>query len=995
MFNLPALSLAIILTYPMMKRLVFILFAFLCIGNLMAQTISGIVYDSQKEPLIGVTVVVKGTSKGTTTDVFGKFTLSDIENASKAVLVFNYIGYKSVEKVIGNNTSFSVTMENESASLNEVVVIGYGTVRKKDLTTAVSSVRGDAVSGRPLVSAAQALQGMAAGVQVTENSGKPGGGIAVRVRGTTSINANNEPLYVIDGVPTTDTKNLAVEDIESMQVLKDASSAAIYGSRGANGVVLITTKQGKAGTSKINVSSYYGFSQLPKKLDVLNSSQYIELMKEMGNDVSSLSASVNTDWQDEVYRTATTYNTQVAFSGGTDKSHYYVSLGMMNQQGIIDPTAFKRYNIKINMEQEVKKWLRIGTNTAWSKVKSNDVSDNADVAKGGVVLGALETPPTLTIYNADGSFTANPYQSGWENPVAAMKGSNNESNSTQFLSNMYAEMTFVKNLKLKSSLSVESNNYAYTSFTNPYLTAYGRSKSGIGVAQTKKDFTWLIENTLSYKLNIDEKQSLDLLAGVSQQKYDYKETYQEKNGYSSATITTLDAAGTTVANTTDAAQWSMASFIARAAYDYASKYLVTASVRRDGASRFGPNNRWGTFPSVSLGWRVSEESFMKNTKSFLNDMKVRAGYGLVGNQPADYYAYYAKETAGGAYPFPQGAISSISISTSGNKDLKWESTSQINAGIDASLFNSRVNVSLDYYYKKTKDLIIQKTVSPQTGFSNQYSNIGNVQNKGFEISLNTRNFVNKFKWNTDLYFGLNRNKVLNLDGATYYTGYIYERDNASIIKEGEPIGSFYGYIAEGVDSETGLMKYKKDEDGNDIQTIIGCAQPKFTYGVTNSFSYKNFDLNIFLQGVYGNDVLNATRIETEGMENYKNQSTAVLRRWKTAGDVTDIPAALAGNTYNSKVSTRFIENGSFLRLKAVTLSYNMKNAFLKKADISLLKFYVTGQNLLTITGYSGYDPELSLGGSSSDAQTANAALGIDYGTFPQPKTIIFGMNIEF
>ena len=978
----------------MKKRLIFALFTLFSIGNLVAQNISGVVLDSNKDPLTGVTVMVKGTNKGTTTDLDGKFTIN-VENPSKATLTFNYIGYKLVEKAIGNATSVSISMEDESKGLNEVVVVGYGTVKKKDLTTAVSSIKSDAVADRPLVTAAQGLQGMAAGVQVTENSGKPGGGLAVRVRGTTSINASNEPLYVVDGMPTSDIKNLNVGDIESYQVLKDASSAAIYGSRGANGVVLITTKQGKSGSSKISITSYYGVSQLPKKLDVLNSTDYIALMKEMGYDTSSLSSSVNTNWQDEVYRNATTYNTQVAFSGGTDKSHYYVSLGTVNQQGIIDPTDFKRHNIKVNLDQEVKPWLKIGANMGWSKVKSNDVNDNASVAKGGVILGALSTPPTLTIYNADGSFTANPFQSGWENPVAAMKGAENESNSTQLLANMYAELKLAKDLKFKSSLAVESNNYAYNSFTNPYLTAYGRSKSGIGVAQTKRDLTWLIENTLNYKFKIDEKQNLDLLGGITQQKYDYNETYQEKNGYSSATITTLDGASTTVANSTDAGQWSMISYIGRAAYDYASKYLVTASVRRDGASRFGSNHRWGTFPSVSLGWRISEESFMTKTKSFLDDMKVRAGYGLVGNQPSDLYAYYAKATSGGAYPFPQGSISSISLSTSGNKDLKWETTSQINAGIDATMFNSRVTLSLDYYYKKTKDLIIAKTVSPQTGFSSQFKNIGNVQNKGFEVSLNTRNLVGAFKWSTDLFVGINRNKVLNLDGATYYTGYIYERDNASIIKEGEAIGSFYGYISEGVDPATGMIKYKTDDSGNKIQTIIGCAQPKFTYGFTNNFSYKNVDLSIFLQGVQGNDVLNATRIETEGMENYKNQSTAVLRRWQKAGDVTDIPVAKAGNTENSKVSTRFLEDGSFLRVKAVTLSYNLRNDFLKKANIGLVKFYVTGQNLLTFTKYSGYDPELSLGGSSSNAQTANAALGIDYGTFPQPRTVIFGMNIEF
>ncbi|MBP1640108.1 MAG: TonB-linked outer membrane protein, SusC/RagA family [Bacteroidetes bacterium] len=978
----------------MKKRLIFVMFILFSLGKITAQNISGVVRDANSEPLPGVTVTLKGTGIGTITDLNGKFIINGQHVIGK-ILSFSFVGYQSVEKLIEKETAFTITLQEASKNLEEVVVVGYGTQKKKDLTTAVSTVKSGDIADRPLVSAAQALQGMAAGVQVTENSGKPGSGLSVRVRGTTSINANNEPLYIIDGIPTSDTRNLPVDDIESLQVLKDASSAAIYGSRAANGVVLITTKHGKAGTSKITLNSYYGFSSLPKKIDVLNSTQFISLMGDLGYDTSILSSTTNTDWQNEVYRTAPILNTQVSFSGGSEKTQYYVSLGMLDQSGIIDPTQFKRYSLKINLDQEMKKWLKIGTNFSWSKVNSNDVTDNAGVAKGGVVLGALTTPPTMSIYNSDGTFTSNPYQAGWSNPVAYMKAISKNAKSDKLLSNIYAELSLMKDLKFKTAISIENNNYLYTSFTDPYSTSDGVSKKGIGIAETKRDLTWLTENTLTYNFKINQKHKVGLMAGTTAQKYDYYETYQEKTGYSGNSITTLTAASTTVSNNSEPDQWSMVSFFGRATYDFASKYLATINVRQDGSSRFGPDSRWGTFPSISAGWRISDEKFMDGWKKFLDDMKIRVGYGIVGNQPSDFYAYYAKESSGGAYPFPEGAITAIQPTSSGNSKLKWESTNQINAGIDASFFNSRIVLSFDLYYKKTKDLIMSKNIPTQTGFSTQMVNVGNVSNKGLEININTRNLVKKFKWNTDFNFALNRNKVLNLDGQTLYTGEIYERGNASIIKEGEPIGSFYGYISEGVDPATGMIKYKTDADGNKIQTIIGCAQPKFTFGLNNSFSYKNFDLGILLQCVYGNDILNATRIETEGMENYKNQTTAVLRRWKKAGDVTDIPAAIAGNTDNSQISTRFIEDGSFLRLKSVSLAYNLKNNFLQKCQISSIKLYVTAQNLATFTKYKGYDPELSFGGSSSDASTANAALGIDYGTYPQPRTIIFGMNIDF
>lgn len=964
-----------------------------------AREVRGRVTGEDGQPVPGVSVVISGTTAGTITGMDGTYSLPSVP--ADGVLVFSFVGMRSQEVQVNGRTTIDVVMEEETIGLEEVIAIGYGVQRKKDLTTSVSSVSAEDFAERPITQIGQAMAGLAAGVQVTETSGKPGSGLSIRVRGATSLNANNDPLFVIDGVPTKDTKGLAVEDIESMQVLKDASAAAIYGSRGANGVVLITTKRGKAGTSKMTLSTYQGFAELPKKISVLNGQQYAELINEAQTNAGGSPKYENpssvqdvTDWQDEVYRTAPVSNYQLAFSGGSEKTQYYLALSLLDQKGIIDPSQFKRYSIKLNLDQQIYDWLKVGSSIIWSKTNSHDVTDNNSVARGGVVLGALSTPPTIPVYNEDGTFSVNPFQA-WENPVASMKGREEGTKSNQLIASFFGDLSLTKDLVFKSSLGFESNNSTNSSFVDPYRTGSGRAYRGIGTNATNIDFTWLNENTLTYSRSFSGGHRFTALAGFTVQQFEWDGTNQEVRNFVGDAIPTLNAGTVSVTNTTDASEWTMASLIGRVTYDYEGRYLLTANIRRDASSRFGKENRWGTFPSVSAGWRISDENFMEGLRHLVNDMKLRVSWGMNGNQPEDPYAAYGKVSPSGGYPFGDVLLPGVTQTRASNDSLKWETTRQLNAGLDVSLYDSRIQISADVYYKKTKDLLMDVSVATQMGQANQLRNVGNVDNKGFELSVNSTNLTGALKWNTNLNFSLNRNKVKNLGGeeVLLFSGNIYERGDVSIVREGQPIGSFYGLISTGVDPQTGMMTYEdQNTDGkydDEDRVIIGNAQPKFIFGINNTFSYKNLSLGFLFQGVQGNDIFNASRVEIEGMENWKNQSTEVLRRWKNPGDVTDIPKALADNKQNSMLSTRFLEDGSFIRLKSVTVSYNMKSAWLESMQISNVQLYFTGQNLWTITDYSGYDPELNYGG------TSNTALGIDFGTFPQPRTFIFGVNIDF
>lgn len=971
--------------YKLYSLLILLLISFSTLAQ--ERTITGKVVDSKGNPLPYVTIQLKGTTKGTITDINGTYTIA----ATEGVLQFSFIGYVTQEVEIANQSIIDITLLEETQSIEEVVVVGYGTQRKKDLTTAVAIVSDKEIKDRPIVSAAQAIQGKAAGVQVVSPSGKPGQGLSVRVRGATSVLAGNEPLYVVDGVPTTDIKGLSPSDISSMSILKDASSAAIYGARAANGVVLITTKRGTLNTPKVNYSNYFGASQLRKTIDVLSTKEYRKLMVELGIGVDP-AATDYTDWIDKTFGTGFTQSHQLSASGGNEKSKYFLSFGYLSDQGIVEPARFDRYTLRINLDNELKPWLKIGTSLNVLNINTKDTPDNASSGRGGVIMSALNTPPFLSVYKDDGSgwFDPNPFQPSWENPVAYMEGPDQLSVDKQLFGNLNIEAKLLKDLFLKSRVGLDVNSNQWDYYLDPVRTNYGRQQNGIGRSNKYNGTSLLWENTLDYTFTFG-KHKVTGLIGSSIQKYDGNSSYLEGNDFpSDVSVKTLNAANV-ITGSTDRQEWALASFFGRFTYDYNNKYYLTASLRRDGSSKLA--HHWGTMPSFSVGWRISSEEFMKNI-TFINDLKLRGGWGKNGNQEGiPNYARYGLVTYWRQTPTNPLSGPASAQYTYGNPNLKWETTSQSNVGFDLSMFGSKIVLNFDAYYKITKDVLLNVQLPSTLPISTIQTNAGEIENKGIEFNLNTVNLDKIFKWNSNFNISFNKNKVNSIEYTrVYYFARIYSNNSeVSIVKAGIPLGSFYGYVSEGVDPQTGDIKYK-DINGNGYldpndRTIIGDAQPKFTFGFTNSFTYKKFDLNIFFQGSYGNDIYNATRIDLEGMFDSKNQSTDVIRRWTEPGQVTDIPRS--GNMDNVRNSTRFVEDGSYIRLKSLTLSYKVLSNNPKIKAISNLSVYITGQNLLTLTNYSGFDPEVNAYGNSA------VELGIDYGTYPQARSVILGINVEF
>lgn len=976
-----------------MKKLS-ILFYFLslsCVAFAQNRTITGIVTDAYGLELPGATVQIVGAATGTITDLNGKYSIS----VSGGSLRFSYTGYETQDIAVGDKSVIDVILFETAVNLNQVVVIGYGAQKKKELTSAVVIIDEKSIRDRPMVSAAEALQGKAAGVQVVQPSGKPGGDISVRVRGATSVLAGNEPLYVVDGVPTTDIRGLNPSDIESMSVLKDASSAAIYGARAANGVVLINTKRGKENTSVVRFNAYSGVSNLRQTVEVLSTKRYRELIDEILPGALDPAATAYTNWSDEVFGWGKNQSYQLSFSGGNDKTKHMVSLNYLNNEGIVRPAKFDRYSLRMNLDNQVKSWLKIGTSLNALHSKTKDTPDNASSGRGGVIMSALNTPPFLQIYKNDGSgqYDPNPFQPSWENPVAYMEGPEQEQTDLRIFGNINAEATVFEGFNIKTNLGLDLNAHQWDYYLDPFRTTFGRSQNGIGRSDKSNNRSWLWENTASYTRSFGEH-NLGFLLGSSIQKNRWNDTYLEGNDFpDDVTVTTLNAANSVVGSTR-IEEWSLASFFGRVTYDYQSKYLFTASVRRDGSSKLAQH--WGTMPAFSAGWRISAEPFMRDVKA-IEDLKIRVGWGKNGNQEGipNYARYGLVSYYRRASTNPLSGPASVQT-TYGNPDLRWETTAQSNVGVDLSLWRGRASLTVDAYLKKTDDVLLNVQLSNSLPISSIQTNAGKIENKGIDISVATVNLVKALKWNTEFNISFNKNKVTELQYTdVYYFGRIYSNNaDVSVVKVGLPLGSFFGYISDGVDPETGDLIYR-DFNNNGIfdpgdRTVIGNAQPKFVYGFTNSLSWKRFSLNLFFQGSYGNDVYNATRIDLEGMFDSKNQSVDVLRRWTPDNRNTDIPrAAGAGNVDNVRNSTRFIEDGSYLRLKSVTLSYDFSGDRLKRLGIEKLSVYSTGQNILTFTKYSGFDPEVNAFGRSA------TELGIDYGTYPQARTLTVGANVEF
>lgn len=963
-----------------------------------ALRVEGTVTDSKTgEALIGVSILRKGSNTGTSTDVNGRYVLQNVPAGS--TLVFSYIGYERVEVPV-NTSQVNVKMKLGENILEDIVVIGYGSVKRKDVTTAISTVSTEDLDQRPIVSAAQAIQGRAAGVSVIQPSGAPGGEMAIRVRGATSFNGSNDPLYVVDGVPVDNIRFLAPTDIETMQILKDASSAAIYGSRAANGVILITTKSGKSGQAKITLNTQYTQNRVSKTMDVLNTAQYMVLQREIGAVTLPDGLTDQTDWFDEAYQTGHIENYQVSISDGTEKLRYLVSGGYQNEKGILSTAFFKRYNFRANVDNKVRDWLTIGANINYSDYSDNGITSGAGANRGGVVLSVINTPTYAPIWDPEhpNQYYNNFYgASNITSPLENMaRGKYNKNRENRLLASGNALFTFIPELTLKSQLTLDRRNALNTSFLDPISTAWGRNQYGEGSDNRNMNTVITFDNVLNYNKRFD-KHNIEGMAGSSWTDSQYQNSYINGSHYRGDQIQTLNAANNIAWNNTGtgASEWAIMSYFGRLSYNYDGKYILTTNLRADGSSKLHPDHRWGYFPSFSAAWRISSEKFMKGI-DWLNDLKLRGGWGETGNQSGigdySYLQAYSLRRIEWFQSGNENAVPTVSVSSLPTPDLTWEKTKQTNIGIDVTAFKNRLTVGLDYYYKRTTDMLMYVTLPPGQIASSIIRNEGIMTNKGFEVHVNSRNLEGKISWNTDFNISFNKNKLEDLALTQIYTTARTSDFIAEDVVRNVPdrsLGGFFGYISDGVDPETGDMIYRDLNGDGKIsstdRTFIGDPNPVFTFGLTNDVSYKNFSLSIFLQGSYGNDIFNASRIETEGMYDAKNQSTRVLDRWRVPGQITDVPRA----GYTIRNSSYFIEDGSFLRVKNISLSYNITSPKLKKMRINRLQPYISASNLLTWTNYSGMDPEVNQWGNNGAAQ------GIDWGTYPQNKSFVFGVNVEF
>ncbi|MGI4865196.1 MAG: SusC/RagA family TonB-linked outer membrane protein [Janthinobacterium lividum] len=1018
--------------------------------NPQAIPVTGHVTGTNGEPLPGVTVLVKGTTNGTATDANGNFSLTVPENST---LIFSSVGFVRQEVAVGTTTVFTINLKDDTQSLKEVVVVGYGTQSRQELTTSVASVGGAALERQPVAGFDQALQGQAPGVQVTAPSGAPGAGINVRVRGNASLSLNGSPLYVIDGVPvlpdyqqelTTGNQRLNPlntinpSDIESIDVLKDGAAAAIYGVRAANGVVVITTKKGKVGQAQVGLNAYYGRQYLRKKLDVLNATQFAQQYNETLVNAGQAPAFAdptnpgpyNTDWQDAVYRPAGIQNYQLNVSGGTEKTRYYVAGGYFKQDGININSGFDRYNLKFNFSQNVTNRFRLGTNLNMSRSHTNgSVRSELGAGSSGTVIGALTQIPTIPVYGANGLYGTNTFSTSFDNPVGNLLESSNQAVVYQAIGNLYGEFDVLKNLTFRSSVGLDFRTQTENTFISrnyPPLALPGVDPSLRGSARTatNQQVIWLLENTLTYNPTLGDKHHLTLLAGQSMQASDRFTSGAGTKSFASNAVPYLSAGA--IADGIPgsyADQWSLLSFFSRAIYNYDERYLATVSFRADASSRFSAANRFGYFPAVALGWRVSKEKFFPQTKA-ISDLKLRASFGANGNQEIYTYQRFARYATTYNYQGTGSAIvGGISQSDIGN-EVKWETTYQYNGGIDLGMFNNRLTFTFDIYDKHTKDLLNSVPI-PQSSGAQTLSilqNLGSIQNRGIEIGLVTNNVDGKnggFAWSTNFNVSGNRNKILDLGTQANTAG---EQTPTVIItgntiqQAGLPLGVFYGYVTDGLIQTQGQLDalnaasptkiYQaaktapgdikfKDVNGDGVinasdRVVIGNPNPKAIAGVTNNFSFKGIDLSIFFQGSFGNDIYNQTRTVTEGQSDPINQTTRVLNHWTPTNTNTDIPRPVRSDpNQNNRLSNRFIEDGSYVRLKNLTLGYNVPLSITKHAAIKNLRIYATAQNLVTWTKYSGYDPEVSADPFSS------TSLGRDFGVYPQSRTYTIGLNANF
>lgn len=1038
---------------PVWLLLLFVLFPFVAAAQ--NATVSGTVTDQSGAGLPGVSIVETGTTNGTMSDLDGKFSIS-VKNPSS--LQFSFIGFKNqTVSVTGNQSGVKVLLEEDTKAIDEVVVVGYGQMKRSDLTGSVVSVNDQAIKKSVPTSVDQVLQGRAAGVQIQANSGTPGASSAIRIRGINSLNATNQPIFVIDGVvvdaATDDATNnplssINPSDIVTMDVLKDASATAIYGARASNGVIMITTKRGQSGEATITYDGYVGWQEMPKFLDVMNLQEYAEHANARADAgiVSQSSAFVRpdllgegTDWQSELFSKAFMQSHNLSITGGNEKTTYAISTGYLNQEGIALGSGFKRISMRGNIESQVKKWLKAGTNFSLADTKQEVGCDN------DLIMTALRQIPSVAVRSADGSFDGPDDVWMPDNPVALALIKDNYNKKVNFRMNTYLEAEIIEGLTFKTELSTDYNINKFYYYCPDYQFGLKENTTRTGKWTEVNTRYWSWRNIVTYNKTIDVH-NFNLMVGQEMSNSHWEQQVSATTGYISNTAKDISAGDVSKSSGTGTQVDSdLASFFGRLFYSFDNKYLLTATIRRDGSSKFTEDNRWGWFPSAALAWKISSEDFMKGFE-MINNLKLRVGWGATGNQNVSNYAYMALLSQKST-PFGLGILNA----NTANPDLKWETTYSTNIGIDLGLYENRIEFIADYYIKKTKDLLLQLPLPAYLGSegqgaaANPWANVGELQNTGVEFTLNTVNLDLKgFQWKTNLVFSLNRNKVNKLDTETASIEKTFSvgDDNTVVTKtvEGGAIGRFWGYKVIGR-FNTASDFYYKDENGDvkqvaipegssieenktwigdyifedvnkdgvinsDDQTFIGDPNPDFTFGFGNTFSYKGFDLTVFLSGSYGNDVINynnrwiASPRESSNLltsatdyavvtQISDNGDTDVRNYIVSGGDSNAMRLSASSTNANNRLSDLYVEDGSYVRIQNVSLAYNFPKNITNRLKVSNLKLYVNIQNLYTFTNYTGYDPEV--GCMYGDALMS----GLDYGRYPTPRIYTFGVNVSF
>jgi TonB-linked SusC/RagA family outer membrane protein len=1028
-----------------------------------ATPITGKVLDNEGKPVVGASVQVVGSDAGTNTDANGAFSLE--VNKPDAVLTVSYVGYESQQVTVGDKTNITIRLVQVNTQLNEVVVVGYGTRKKSDLTGAVATVSAANIKERAAVNFGEAIAGQMAGVQVQQITGAPGGeGLAIRVRGTGSITQSSSPLYVVDGYPMEGGAFNLINpsDIESIQVLKDASSTAIYGSRGANGVVIISTKKGKSGTPTVSFNAFAGVQRVSKEIEVMNRDEYVEWFKDGRNqawldqpvipadpnqaphsindlnsrrqlypsanslymipdgkngykynffDPASISSMPNNNWQDMLFRDALMQQYEISVMGGSEKTKYVFAGSYVDQEGISLNTDYKRFNFRTNVESQVTQRLKLGLNLNAFSAGGHEQANGKDAP----ILYSLLLPPIYDLNNPDGTYGSmvrNPEVLAGDvaNAIGIAKQVNRYRKRYGWLGTLFAELDIIEGLKYRININGGIRSNDYETF-EPSVVDFDGSRGprpAKGINEQSTDFDWVIEQTLSYNKKFGDKHDFGLLGGFSSQKTSNEYMYGEARGFPNDVIQTLNA-GTPYQLSSTKSQYSMISYFARANYTFDNKYLLTATVRSDGSSRFGENKKWGAFPSVSAAWRVSQEKFMEQFSDVISEFKIRASYGVAGNNRIGNYSAIGL-LGTGFYPTGDVLQNTVNPSTIPNDDLGWEKVSQTNIGFDLALFNNRIRLEGDFYNSKSIDLLLNVPVPTMTGYSTQLQNIGKLQNKGMEFLLSTRNLTGKFTWTSDFNISFNKNTVLEVGpgGQPIYAS-APNANNSFITKPGSPIASFFGYVFDGVfmnqaelDKSPHLPADKVGDgryldvngdgklDAND-KTIIGDNQPDFQGGFTNNFTYQNFTLSAQLAFSQGAELFSFFNRMVGIYHGDRNSLVEQNNRWRSVddpGDGVHFRPTRNPTGWQRDPSSAWVTDGSFIRLRNITLAYDFKIRQIGGLKISALRAYATAQNLFTWTKYPGYDPETSSEGDG-------LSRGGDYLGYPSAKTVIIGVNLSF